>query len=161
MSEAPDRPHTDADAWATACAEDLAAEKARRREQSGYRPGSAADELRKLAEAVTDKVAQLSSPAAGMAAQALISQVKAVVDPIMDRNPDVFEHITAAGAELLAAYRSAVTGQEQRWTSGTRTPSGPAAGTGPGGAAKDGGSARPGGDGEDPGQPGTEHIDLD
>jgi hypothetical protein len=126
MSEGQDRQHTDADAWATACAEDLAEERARRRTQAGYRPGSAADELRKLAEAVADKVAELRSPAAELAAQTVISQVRAAVDPIRERNPDVFEHLAAAGSELLAAYRAAVSGQESRWTQrvGNDQPSG-------------------------------------
>jgi len=150
MSDALDSPHTDADAWATACAEDLAAEKARRREQAGYRPGSAADELRKLAEAVADKVAELRSPAAEMAARAVISQVKAAVDPLKERNPSVMEHLTAAGSELLAAYRAAVTGQEQRWTrSAADTPSAAAPAAGP----------RPQDDDGD--RPGPERIDLD
>jgi hypothetical protein len=48
----------------------------------------------------------------------MISQVTAVVEPIRDRNPEVFEHLAAAGSELLAAYRSVVAGQEHRWTSG-------------------------------------------
>ncbi len=152
MSDALDSPQTDADAWATACAEDLAEEKARRRERAGYRPGSAADELFKLAEAVADKVSELRSPAAGLAAKAMISQVKAAVDPIRDRNPDLFEHLSAAGAELLAAYRSAVTGQEQRWTRGTRPPAG-SSGT----DTKDPAA----GDDDDPGRPGPERIDLD
>ena len=118
MSEGQDRSPADADAWAAACADDLAEERARRRAQAGYRPGSAADELRKLAEAVADKVAELRSPAAELAAQTVISQVRAAVGPIRERNPDVFEHLAAAGSELLAAYRAAVTGQERRWTQG-------------------------------------------
>ena len=40
----------DADAWAKACAEDLAEEKARRRAQHGPPPGSAAEELRRLVD---------------------------------------------------------------------------------------------------------------
>ncbi|MFB7511486.1 DUF5304 family protein, partial [Streptomyces broussonetiae] len=35
---------TDADAWATACAEDLAAEKARRRAENGPQPGGRRDD---------------------------------------------------------------------------------------------------------------------
>lgn len=136
MSEGTERPLTDSDAWAEACAEDLAAERARRRQARGAEPGSAAEELRKLAEAVADRVAELGSPAASMAAQAVISQVKAAVIPLRDRNPDVFEHLAAAGSELLAAYRAAVAGQESRWTRGP----------GAGGAA---------------GSPGPERIDLD
>lgn len=160
MSDALDHPHTDADAWATACAEDLAAEKARRREQSGDRAGSAADELRKLAEAVADKMAEFGSPAASMAARTMISQVKAAVDPIKDRNPDLFEHLASAGAELLAAYRAAVSGQEQRWTRSAGAPRGRAdSGPSAAGPARGEGTGASGGD-DDPG-PGPEHIDLD
>ncbi|MFF3336732.1 DUF5304 domain-containing protein [Streptomyces sp. NPDC002888] len=117
---------TDADAWATACAEDLAEEKARRRAQYGPPPGSAAEELRKLVDSVADKLSGLQSPllgaVAGPAAQQVVRQVveqaKAAVEPVMERNPDVFDHLAAAGNELLAAYRSAVQAQEQRWTTG-------------------------------------------
>ena len=45
-----------ADAWATACEEDLIAEKARRRARYGPPPGSAAEELRKLVDTVADKL---------------------------------------------------------------------------------------------------------
>ncbi|MET7741654.1 DUF5304 domain-containing protein [Streptomyces sp. NPDC005385] len=135
---------SDADAWATACAEDLAEEKARRRTQHGPPPGSAAEELRKLVDAVTDKLSGIQSPlfgavASGTAQQMVnqvVQQARAAVEPVMERNPDVFDHLAAAGSELLAAYRSAVETQERRWT--TR-------GTGTGD--------------EEPG-PG-EHIDLD
>ena len=123
MSEATERPAPDADAWADACAEDLAAEKARRRAEYGTPPGSAAEELRKLFDAVTDKVgglfagpAALSGLAAQGAVQQLISQAKSAVEPVIERNPEVFDHLAAAGGELLAAYRSAVEGHERRWT---------------------------------------------
>ncbi|GAA2933914.1 DUF5304 family protein [Streptomyces mexicanus] len=99
----------DADAWATACADALAAE-----------------ELRKFVDAVADKLSSLQAPllgaVAGPAAQQVVRQVvqqaKAAVEPVIERNPDVFDHLAAAGSELLAAYRSAVTAQERRWTSG-------------------------------------------
>lgn len=115
---------TDADAWSTACAEDLAAEKARRRAEHGPPPGSAAEELRKLVDTVADKLSGLQSPlfgaVAGPAAQQVVKQVvqqaKAAVEPVIERNPDIFDHLAAAGNELLAAYRSAVQSQEQRWT---------------------------------------------
>ncbi|MER6067721.1 DUF5304 domain-containing protein [Streptomyces sp. NPDC001852] len=117
----------DADAWATACAEDLAAEKARRRAEYGPQPGSAAEELKKLVDTVADKLSGLQSPLlgslAGPAAQQVVRQVvqqaKAAVEPVIDRNPDVFDHLAAAGGELLAAYRSAVQAQERRWTART------------------------------------------
>ncbi|MFI1729487.1 DUF5304 domain-containing protein [Streptomyces acidicola] len=115
---------TDPDAWATACEEDLAAEKARRRAQYGPPPGSAAEELRKLVDAVADKLSGIQSPlfgavASGTAQQMLnqaVRQAKAAVEPVIERNPDVFDHLAAAGSELLAAYRSAVESQERRWT---------------------------------------------
>ncbi|MDN0194730.1 DUF5304 domain-containing protein [Streptomyces sp. S.PNR 29] len=123
--EASDQARTsDADAWATACAEDLAAEQARRRAQYGPPPGSAAEELKKFVDAVADKLSGLQSPlfgaVAGPAAQQVVRQVvqqaKAAVEPVIERNPDVFDHLAAAGSELLAAYRSAVQAQEKRWT---------------------------------------------
>ncbi|MEU0227804.1 DUF5304 family protein [Streptomyces sp. NPDC006284] len=115
---------TDADAWATATAEDLEAEKARRRAEYGPQPGSAAEELRRLVDTVADKLSGLQSPllgqVAGPAAQQVVRQVvqqaRAAVEPVIERNPGVFDHLAAAGGELLAAYRSAVQNQESRWT---------------------------------------------
>ncbi|MEU7583376.1 DUF5304 domain-containing protein [Streptomyces sp. NPDC041068] len=154
MSDATEReaPEVDADAWEKACAEDLEAEKARRRAQYGPPPGSAAEELRKLVDAVSDKLSGLQAPLLGAVAQGAVEQTlkqvvreaKAVVEPVIERNPDVFDHLAAAGSELLAAYRSAVEGQESRWTRGERT----------------GGDA-PGKDRPDEGPSAGEHIDLD
>jgi hypothetical protein len=118
---------TDADAWSTACAEDLAAEKARRRAEYGPPPGSAAEELRKFVDAVSEKLDKLSAgqspllgsvagPAAQQVVKQVVQQARAAVEPVIERNPDVFDHLAAAGNELLAAYRSAVVAQEQRWT---------------------------------------------
>ncbi|MFJ5259203.1 DUF5304 domain-containing protein [Streptomyces sp. NPDC088387] len=145
-------PVTDADAWATAVAEDLAAEKARRRAEYGTPPGSAADELLRLVDSVADRLSGLQSPlfgaVAGPAAQQVVKQVvqqaKAAVEPVIERNPDVFDHLASAGQELLAAYRSAVQAQEQRWT----------------GRAADLDKPRDRGDEDGPGAPG-ERIDLD
>lgn len=138
----------DPDAWERACAEDLAEERARRaREAAGAaeEPGSAGEEFRKLADAIADKVAGLRAPIAGTAVQGavqqLIAQAKAAVEPVIERNPDVFEHLVGAGTELLAAYHAAVSGQEQRWTQ-----SGETGRRGQGGEGK--GSS-------------SEHIDLD
>ncbi|MEU2114352.1 DUF5304 domain-containing protein [Streptomyces sp. NPDC016459] len=112
---------SDSDAWAKACAEDLEAERARRRDRRGDGPGSPAEEFRKLFEAVADKVSgSLGNPLLGGQAaetvQQLVHQAKAVVEPVIERNPQVFDHLAAAGNELLAAYRSAVEGHERRWT---------------------------------------------
>ncbi|MGY1501510.1 DUF5304 domain-containing protein [Streptomyces sp. QTS52] len=114
----------DADAWAKACAEDLEAEKARRRARYGRPPASAAEELRKLVDAVSEKLSSLQSPLLGAVAQGtaqqvvqqVVQQARAAVEPVIERNPDVFDHLAAAGNELLAAYRSAVETQERRWT---------------------------------------------
>ncbi|WP_351228303.1 DUF5304 domain-containing protein [Streptomyces sp. NPDC002133] len=150
MSDATERPAVDADAWAEACAEDLEAERARRRERYGPQPGSAAEELRRLMDAVADKMSSLQNPLFGMAAQGtvqqLISQAKAAVEPVIERNPQVFDHLAAAGNELLAAYRSAVEGQERRWTRGEPT-------------AREARDGREGPDGRDEGP--SEKIDLD
>ncbi|MFJ2770151.1 DUF5304 domain-containing protein [Streptomyces sp. NPDC087300] len=161
MSDATEReaPEVDADAWEKACAEDLAAEKARRRAQHGPPPGSAAEELRKLVDAVSDKLSGLQAPLLGAVAQGAVEQTlkqvvreaKAVVEPVIERNPDVFDHLAAAGSELLAAYRSAVTGQEGRWTRGDEADGGAR-----GGAR---GDDRPGRTEEGPAS--GEHIDLD
>lgn len=125
MSEATDRP-TDDDAWAKACAEDLAAEKERLRgrDRAGSAgTGTAAEELFKLFEAVADKVSGLNNPLIGAAAQGavrqIVDQAKTAAKPVIERNPQVFDHLAAAGSELLAAYRSAVEGHERRWTQDT------------------------------------------
>ncbi|MFK0047117.1 DUF5304 domain-containing protein [Streptomyces sp. NPDC090741] len=161
MSEATDRP-TDDDAWAKACAEDLAAEQERRRARqggagagAGSGAGTAAEELFKLFEAVADKVSGLNNPLLGAAAQGavrqFVNQAKAAAKPVVERNPEVFDHLAAAGSELLAAYRSAVEGHERRWTRDEPAPGTP--------------SDRPSGDHSDPRDEGgsgpTQRIDLD
>ncbi|MFI1863522.1 DUF5304 domain-containing protein [Streptomyces jumonjinensis] len=169
MSDATERPDADADAdidadaWAEACAEDLAAEKARRRAEHGAPPGSAAEELRKLLGAVADRVTEFQSSLPGVAAQSavrqLVDQAKSAVEPVIERNPQVFDHLAAAGGELLAAYRSAVSGHESGWTQrssdGTAGAAGAAGGDEADPAGREPGSRRDG----DPG-PG-EQIDLD
>ncbi|GAA3067113.1 hypothetical protein FHS39_001836 [Streptomyces olivoverticillatus] len=155
MSEATERPgpaaEPDPDAWERACAEDLAAEKARRRAQQGHeqQPGTAAEELRKLVDAVADKVSSLQLPLAGEAVQGAVQQVvaqaKAAALPVIERNPEVFDHLAAAGSELLAACRAAVHGHEQRWTRG----------------ATGEGTERPGPGKDDGAAGGSERIDLD
>ncbi|AGP58546.1 DUF5304 family protein [Streptomyces rapamycinicus] len=155
MSDATERPpeppatdvpvtEIDPDAWERACEEDLAAERARQRaRQTTEEPGSVAEEFLKLADALAEKVAQ--TPIAGAAVQGavqqLIAQAKANVEPVIERNPEVFEHLASAGSELLAAYRAAVTGQERRWTQGAE------------GDSKGGG--------EESESSSSEHIDLD
>ncbi|MCF3962775.1 DUF5304 domain-containing protein [Streptomyces fuscigenes] len=122
MSDASERPDADPDAWAAACEEDLAAEKARRRAEYGPPPASAADELRRFADTVADRLTSVTGPLFGAAGQGAVqqflNQARAAVEPVIDRNPGLFDHLAAAGNELLAAYRSAVEDQEGRWTRG-------------------------------------------
>ncbi|MDT0444073.1 DUF5304 family protein [Streptomyces johnsoniae] len=116
-------PEPDPDAWAAACEEDLAAERDRRRREYGEPTGDAADELRKLADAVAERLGHLGAalgsglgPAAGLAAGPLAERARAAFEPVIERNADVIQHLAGAGQELLAAYRAAVLGQEQRWS---------------------------------------------
>ncbi|PJE98558.1 hypothetical protein CUT44_07660 [Streptomyces carminius] len=173
MSDATERPagadpDADPEAWAAACEEDLAAERARRRERYGTPPGSAAEELRRLADAVTGKLTELGGPVARGVVQQFVTQARAAVEPVVERNPRVFDHLAAAGGELLAAYRAAVEDQERRWTSpGTDRERIDLERTGPEGTGgedrdTDRGRGRGGdGDGGEDGPAGSERIDLD
>ncbi|KUH39410.1 MULTISPECIES: DUF5304 domain-containing protein [Streptomyces] len=167
MSDATQRPGPpEDDAWARACAEDLAAERARRAGRGTPPPGSAAEELRKLVDAVADKVSSLGGPLLGTGAQSAVrqavAQARSAIEPVIERNPQVFDHLAAAGGELLAAYRSAVSGQEHRWTAG---PQGKAASDGPGPTAERRGDAERNDKGDDKGNgegpDGNQRIDLD
>ncbi|WP_425834819.1 DUF5304 domain-containing protein [Streptomyces fractus] len=157
MSDATEQPahQVDDDAWEKACAEDLEEERARRRAEYGPPPGSAAEELKRLVDAVTDKLSSVQAPFLGAVAQGTAEQVakqavrqaRSVIEPVIDRNADVFDHLAAAGGELLAAYRSAVEGQERRWTQRSQESA----------PVKDTENSK---DPRDEG-PGGEHIDLD
>ncbi|NEE58480.1 DUF5304 domain-containing protein, partial [Streptomyces sp. SID8455] len=80
------------------------------------------------------------------------------VEPVIERNPQVFDHLAAAGNELLAAYRSAVEGQESRWT---RTAADPAKSAGKSTEKAAADPSDPRDEGRDEGPSGTERIDLD
>ncbi|WP_051940980.1 DUF5304 family protein [Phaeacidiphilus oryzae] len=98
------------------------------------------DEVRRLAGTVGERLQQASD--AVTATHEATDGLQRLTAPLREKHPEVYRHLAAAGGELLAAYRAAVTGHERRWTSGT-------SGSGPG---ED--------DGEGPGNAG-EHIDLD
>jgi hypothetical protein len=110
------------DAWAVACEEDLAAERERHERLYGPPRVDAGEELRRLADAVARTAGALVRPLGGPAgetavrgaAEQLLAQARAAVRPALERNPDVLDHLTAAGGELLAAYRSAVYGRQVR-----------------------------------------------
>ncbi len=144
MSDAIERPDPgaastapDPDAWAQACAEDFAAEQARRRAVYGPEPVSAAEELRRFFDSLADKVSELRAPGAtgGTAAVAqtaaqqfakqFLTSVKTVVEPVVERNPQIFDHLATAGTEIAAAYRAAVQRQEADWSRDDEPPSSP------------------------------------
>ncbi|MDT0309821.1 DUF5304 family protein [Streptomyces sp. DSM 44917] len=129
------------DAWAAACEEDLAAERARRQERYGAPPPDPAEEVRRLADSVAERVGRAFGPVA----RPLTDRARAALDPLIDRNAEVLHHLAGAGTELLAAYRAAALRQERQWTRG-------AAGEDDGGP--DGGGRADGGGG-------AERIDLD
>jgi hypothetical protein len=148
------QPPADPDAWSAACEEDLDAERARRRARYGEQPGDAAEELRKLADALTDRLGELGrslGPGVGLAAGPLAAQARAALEPVIERNAEVFQHLAGAGQELLAAYRAAVLGHERRWSRPERS-----------GGASGEPDGKKGPDRGDPDGPaGTERIDLD
>ncbi|GAA4954747.1 hypothetical protein GCM10023205_15680 [Yinghuangia aomiensis] len=61
-----------------------------------------AEEARRFAEAVAGKLGGVR---------------QRVVDPLLERHPEAAAHLSAAGSELLAAYRAFVTDKERRWAS--------------------------------------------
>lgn len=160
MSDAIERPEPgaastvpDPGAWAQACAEDFAAEQARRRAVYGPEPVSAAEELRRFFDSLSDKVSELRAPGAtgGTAAVAqtaaqqfakqFLASVKTVVEPVVERNPQVFDHLatmrhgdrrrlprrsSAAGSRLVAGRRTTQQPQADRprLTAGPRAASG-------------------------------------
>ncbi|MFC5662089.1 DUF5304 family protein [Kitasatospora misakiensis] len=72
--------------------------------------GPLVDEVRRFASAVGEKAQEAS-------AETLIS-LAGLADRLREKQPEVYGHLAAAGTELLAAYRAAVTGRERRWTAG-------------------------------------------
>lgn len=156
----------DPGAWAAACQEDLDAEQARRQQRYGRPPADPARELRLLADAVTEQLGRLGA-GFGLGAGPLVAQARSALEPVIERNADTWQHLAAAGQELLAAYRSAVERQERSWTRPgeparpERRPQPPRKGQGPdaAGAAGDPEQGHDGGD--EPGAAGSHRIDLD
>ena len=102
MSDATERPAVDDDAWAEACAEDLEAEKARRR--AAVRAAArlrrrGAAQARSTRSPTRSPRSRRSLPgmAAQSAVQQLVNQAKSAVEPVIERNPDVFDHLAGGG----------------------------------------------------------------
>jgi hypothetical protein len=133
MTTADDR--HDEDVWAQAVAEDAQQqreEQARRARpqgedeqgaDSGPKPpagdlfgselGPLVEEVRKFAAAVGGKVDEAASAFGAGDGMRGLQQLAA---PLRGKHPEVYGHLIAAGGELLAAYRAAVTASERRWT---------------------------------------------
>jgi hypothetical protein len=76
----------------------------------GTELGPLVDEVRRFASAVSDKVTALSS---GQSDPMEVLQNLAA--PLRSKSPAVYGHLLAAGGELIAAYRAAVSASERRW----------------------------------------------
>ena len=72
--------------------------------------GPLVDEVRRFATAVGDKVQEVSRTLGNGEG---LDQLTA---PLREKHPEVYRHLAAAGGELLAAYRVAVSGHERRWS---------------------------------------------
>ncbi|NJP69200.1 DUF5304 family protein [Streptomyces spiramenti] len=119
MSDAHQPPFDD-DAWATACEEDLRAERARRRSAgNGSEP---VDELRHFFDTVAQRLGQFGGGPAGWVAADAADKARAAVDPVLERHRDTIGHLARAGDEVAAAFRAAFTPQQQRDAEGTAAP---------------------------------------
>ncbi|MEY9937850.1 DUF5304 family protein [Streptacidiphilus sp. MAP5-3] len=73
--------------------------------------GPLVDEVRKFASAVGDKVSSVSSGGADP-----MEVLQNLAAPLRSKSPAVYGHLLAAGGELIAAYRAAVSASERRWS---------------------------------------------
>ncbi|SEL75081.1 DUF5304 family protein [Streptacidiphilus jiangxiensis] len=76
----------------------------------GQELGPLVDEVRRFASAVSEKVTSLSSGAGDP-----MEVLQNLAAPLRSSNPAVYGHLLAAGGELIAAYRAAVSASERRW----------------------------------------------
>jgi hypothetical protein len=68
------------------------------------------DEVRRFASSVSEKVTALGSGAADP-----MEVLQNLAAPLRSKSPAVYGHLLAAGGELIAAYRAAVSASERRW----------------------------------------------
>ncbi|MBF9071043.1 DUF5304 family protein [Streptacidiphilus fuscans] len=73
--------------------------------------GPLVDEVRKFASAVGDKVSSVTSGSADP-----MEVLQNLAAPLRSSSPAVYGHLLAAGGELIAAYRAAVSASERRWS---------------------------------------------
>ena len=78
------------------------------------------DEVRRFATSVGEKVTEAS---ASFSSGDSLGALQNLAAPLRVKHPEVYGHLIAAGGELIAAYRSAVSASERRWTAEKRGPS--------------------------------------
>ncbi|MEY9835954.1 DUF5304 family protein [Streptacidiphilus sp. EB103A] len=71
------------------------------------------DEVRRFATTLGEKVSAASTAASNGDSLGALQNLAA---PLRSKHPEVYGHLIAAGGELLAAYRAAVSASEKRWT---------------------------------------------
>jgi hypothetical protein len=77
----------------------------------GAELGPLVEEVRKFAAAVGEKVS-----AVGNGSSDPMELLQNLVAPLRSKSPAVYGHLLAAGGELIAAYRAAVSASERRWS---------------------------------------------
>lgn len=125
MTTADDR--RDEDVWAEAVAEAVPGQVVKPEEAAppvpAPKPGDLAelfgadlsplvDEVRKFAVTVGEKV---SSASDSIGRGDSLGALQDLAAPLRVNHPEVYGHLIAAGGELIAAYRSAVSASEKRW----------------------------------------------
>ncbi|MFC1406206.1 MULTISPECIES: DUF5304 family protein [Streptacidiphilus] len=71
------------------------------------------DEVRRFASTLGERVNAASAAASSGDSLGALQNLAA---PLRSKHPEVYGHLIAAGGELLAAYRAAVSASEKRWT---------------------------------------------
>ncbi|WP_052432745.1 DUF5304 family protein [Streptacidiphilus carbonis] len=71
------------------------------------------DEVRRFATDLGERVSAASTAASNGDSLGALQNLAA---PLRAKHPEVYGHLIAAGGELLAAYRAAVSASEKRWT---------------------------------------------
>ncbi len=85
--------------------------------------GPLVDEIRRFANAVGEKAQEAGAQQFAAAALNSLGTLAELPGTLREKHPEVYGHLSAAGGELLAAYRAAVSGHERRWSSREEAPS--------------------------------------
>ena len=127
MTTADDRTTRPGDDPAGERAGEAAGEQAGDRDRAGDRAGAGhpfgpefgplVDEVRRFANAVGEKAQEAGAQQFAAAALGSLASLAELPGTLREKHPEVYGHLSAAGGELLAAYRAVVAGHERRWSS--------------------------------------------